>query len=203
MKKREAPIDRKTKETAITGKLIIDGGGKTDIKIKVGFLKHMLDLFVFWGHFDLNLNVEGDLEVDQHHTNEDVGICLGKAFKKALGDCTGINRMGSAEVPMDEAQAKVVIDISGRYAFSKKIFTEVQSASTAWLKEEGYSFNDGMDFIDSFAKNLNANIHVDISSGDDLHHILEAVFKAFGKALDQATQIDPRRKEVPSTKGII
>lgn len=203
MKKREAFIGRKTKETAITGKLIIDGTGKTNIKTGIGFLDHMLDLFAFHGLFDLELRAKGDLNVDSHHTNEDIGICLGKAFKEALGDCRGIKRSESAEVPMDEARARVVVDISGRYAFGKKIFAEVRSASADWSKEEGYSFNDGMDFIDSFAKNLNANIHVDVSSGDDLHHILEAVFKAFGKAMDEATQIDPRRKEIPSTKGII
>ncbi|MFH0839593.1 MAG: imidazoleglycerol-phosphate dehydratase [Candidatus Omnitrophota bacterium] len=197
MKKREAPIDRKTKETAITGKLIIDGGGKTDIKIKIGFLKHMLDLFAFWGHFDLNLNVEGDLEVDQHHTNEDVGICLGKAFKEALGDCRGINRIGSAEVPMDEARAKVVVDISGRYAFKRNI-----GEMSPLDAEKGYTFDDGIDFLDSFAKNANINLHIE-TSGSDLHHVLEAVFKAFGKAMDEATRIDSRRKEIPSTKGVI
>src|SRR3989338_5622281 len=121
MKKREAVIKRKTKETDIFGTLIIDGTGKTDIKTGIGFLDHMLDLFAFHGLFDLELKAKGDLNVDMHHTNEDIGICLGKAFNDALGDCKGIKRYGSAEVPMDQAKAKVVVDIGGRYAFRKSI----------------------------------------------------------------------------------
>lgn len=202
MKKREAIIKRKTRETDIAGKLVIDGSGKADVKTGIGFLDHMLDLFVFHGLFDLTIKAKGDLNVDIHHTNEDIGICLGKAFKDALGDCKGIRRYGSAEVPMDQARAKVVVDIGGRYAFNKRIPQGVASAAFG-TKGEGYSFDDGMDFIDSLAKNLNANIHVEVSSGDDLHHILEAVFKSLGMAMDQATQIDPRRKEVPSTKGVL
>jgi imidazoleglycerol-phosphate dehydratase len=202
MKKRQAKISRKTKETAITGKLVIDGIGKTSVKTGIGFLDHMLDLFTFHGLFDLEINAKGDLNVDIHHTNEDLGICLGKAFKEALADCAGINRMGSAEVPMDEARAKVVIDISGRYAFVWKRGAGLMTAKA--LQSEGYSLADGKDFLDTFAKNANINLHVEIYSEDgDVHHTLEAIFKAFGKAMDQATQIDPRRKEVPSTKGII
>lgn len=196
MKKREAIIKRKTKETDISGKLAIDGTGKTNIKTGIGFLDHMLDLFAFHGLFDLELTAKGDLNVDMHHTNEDIGICLGKAFKDALGDCKGIKRYGSAEVPMDQARAKVAIDIGGRYSLKKTIEVEPHGS------EKGYTFDDGLDFFDSFAKNANVNLHVE-TWGTDLHHVLEAVFKALGIALDQATQIDPRRKEVPSTKGII
>ena len=198
MKPRKAVIKRKTKETDISGRLAIDGKGNADIKTGIGFLDHMLELFAFHGLFDLELKAKGDLKVDRHHTNEDIGIVLGMAFKKALGDCKGIKRFGSAEVPMDKARAKVVVDISNRYAFRKK-YVEVLALG----KEKGYSINDGMDFLDSFAKKLNMNLHVEISSGSDLHHVLEAVFKAFGIALDQATQIDPRRKDIPSTKGIL
>ena len=196
MKKREAVIKRKTKETDISGKLVLDGKGKSDIKTGIGFLDHMLELFAFHGLFDITLKAKGDLNVDVHHTNEDIGICMGKAFKDALGDCKGIKRFGSADVPMDKAQAKVVVDISNRYAFQKK--AEAMPSGS----EKGYSFDDGMDFLDSFAKKLNMNLHIE-TSGDDLHHVLEAVFKAFGVALDQATQIDPRRKDIPSTKGVI
>lgn len=200
MKVRTAQIQRKTKETDISGKLVIDGKGKTDIKTGIGFLDHMLELFAFHGLFDLELKATGDLNVDMHHTNEDIGIALGIAFKKALGNYKGIKRFGSAEVPMDKARAKVVVDISNRYAFEKNI---AQPFIDALKDEEGYSFSDGMDFLDSFAKKLNINLHIEVSSGSDLHHVLEAVFKAFGIALDQATQIDPRRKDIPSTKGII
>lgn len=196
MKKREAKIKRKTKETDISGRLVIDGKGKTDIKTSIGFLDHMLELFTFHGLFDLELKAAGDLNVDRHHTNEDIGICLGKAFKEALGDCKGIRRFGSAEIPMDQARAKVTIDISNRYAFNFRCNSPVPS-------KENYSLDDGSDFLESFAKKLNINLHVEIMSGTDLHHVLEAVFKAFGVALDQATQVDPRRKDIPSTKGII
>jgi imidazoleglycerol-phosphate dehydratase len=197
MKPRESEIKRKTKETDISGKLVIDGTGKADIKTGIGFLDHMLELFAFHGLFDLKLKVTGDLKVDRHHTNEDIGICLGRAFREALGDCKGIRRYGSAVVPMDEARAKVAIDISNRYAFKKP--TEKLAEATA----EGYSVGEAIDFLESFAKNLMVNLHVDIESAGDMHHTLEAVFKAFGMALDQATQIDPRRKDVPSTKGIL
>jgi len=196
MKARIAEINRKTKETEITGRLVIDGKGNTDIKTEIGFLNHMLELFAFHGLFDLKLKAKGDLNVDMHHTNEDIGIALSMAFKNALGDCRGIRRFGSVEVPMDKARAKVVVDISNRYAFQKTIQVVPYGA------EKGYSFDDGMDFLDSFAKKLNINLHVE-TMGTDLHHVLEAVFKAFGIALDQATQIDPRRKDIPSTKGII
>lgn len=199
MKARSAEINRKTKETEISGSLVIDGSGKSDIKTGIGFLDHMLELFAFHGLFDINLKATGDLNVDLHHTNEDIGIALGIAFKKALGDCKGIKRFGSAEVPMDKARAKVVVDISNRYAFEKSS----PPGSPALAAEDGYSFDDGADFLDSFAKKLNLNLHVEILSAGDLHHVLEAIFKAFGVALDQATQIDPRRKDIPSTKGII
>jgi len=200
MKKRVANIERNTTETKISVKLNIDGSEKAKINTGIGFLDHMLELFAFHGLFDLELKAKGDLKVDIHHTNEDIGIVLGMAFKKALGDCTGIKRFGSAEVPMDKARAKVVVDISNRYVFEKRFPAGVYAITG---KEDGYTLEDGMDFLDSFAKKLNINFHIEISSGTDLHHVLEAVFKAFGIALDKATQIDPRRREIPSTKGII
>ena len=198
---RSANIKRKTTETDITGKLTIDGKGKTDVKTGIGFLDHMLTLFAFHGLFDLQIRAKGDLNVDSHHTNEDVAICLGKAFKESLGDCSGIKRYGSKEVPMDLASAKVMVDIGGRYAFLWKV------PPTGWAeqasREEGYSFEEGKDFLDTFAKSANINLHVEVYSGQDVHHVLEAVFKALGLALDEATQIDVRRKGVPSTKGTI
>lgn len=198
-KVRSTTIKRKTTETDITGELKIDGSGKADINTGVGFLDHMLTLFAFHGLFDLTLKAKGDLKVDIHHTNEDAAICLGKAFKEALGDCKGIKRYGSKEVPMDNAAAKVMVDIGGRYAF----IWRMPNYSTTITARENYSLDDGKDFLDTFAKNVNINLHVDIYSGEDVHHVLEAVFKAMGIALDEATQIDVRRKGVPSTKGRI
>ncbi len=199
-KSRSAKITRKTKETQIILNLNVDGKGKAKIDSAIGFLDHMLELFSFHGLFDMELKAAGDLKVDTHHTNEDIGICLGQAFKKALGDCKGIKRFGSSEVPMDQARAKVTLDISNRYAYK----ISLPGGSGIELKKtENYSFHEAGDFLDSFAKNLNINLHVEILAGDDLHHILEAVFKALGVALDEATQIDPRRKEIPSSKGIL
>jgi len=198
---RSAGIKRKTQETDITGKLTIGGKGKVDVNTGIGFLDHMLTLFAFHGLFDLTLKAKGDLKVDIHHTNEDVAICLGKAFKQALGDCKSIRRYGSKEVPMDLASAKAMVDIGGRYAFVWRM--PPTTASEQISRNEGYSFNDGKDFLDTFAKNANINMHIDVYSGDDVHHVLEAIFKALGMALDEATQIDVRRKGVPSTKGVI
>ncbi len=192
-------IKRKTTETDITGKLNIDGSGKVDIDTGIGFLDHMLTLFTFHGLFDLVLKVKGDLKVDIHHTNEDAAICLGKAFKQALGDCRGIKRYGSKEVPMDLAAAKVMVDVGGRYAFAWRI----PKYGDTLPSSENYSIDDGKDFLDTFAKNAAINMHVDVYSGEDTHHVLEAIFKALGMALDEATQVDVRRKGVPSTKGTI
>ena len=201
-KKRTAEITRKTRETQIRLNLGVDGKGKAKINTAIGFLDHMLELFAFHGLFDLEIIAKGDLKVDTHHTNEDIGICLGQAFKKALGECVGIKRFGSAEVPMDNARAKVAIDISNRYAYKLDNSSSVQNLTNEDAREK-YSLQDGIDFLESFAKNLNINLHIEVFAGDDVHHILEAVFKALGVALDQATQVDPRRKEVPSSKGIL
>jgi len=204
MKKREALIKRKTKETDISGKINIDGQGKSDIKTGIDFLDHMLTLFAFHGLFDLTLKAKGDLGVDLHHTNEDVGITLGKAFKEALGDCAGIKRFGSASVPMDEASAKVIIDIGGRYSFNVScVNNAIPMESLFKIADKEYSGKDALDFFETCAKNMGINLNIEYSAGKDLHHTLEAIFKAFGIALDQATQIDPRRKGVPSTKGVI
>lgn len=198
-KVRSAQIKRKTSETDISGKLVIDGSGKADSNTGIGFLDHMLTLFAFHGLFDLTLKAKGDLKVDIHHTNEDVAICLGKAFKEALGNCKGIKRYGSKEVPMDMAAAKAMADVGGRYAFLWKVPPYANTLKAA----ESYSIEDGKDFLDTFAKNANINLHIEVYSGEDTHHVLEAVFKAMGIALDEATQIDTRRKGVPSTKGVI
>jgi len=200
MKKRNAQIRRKTKETDILIKLNIDGTGKSKIDTGIGILDHMLELFAFHGLFDLQIKAKGDLKVDLHHTNEDVGIVLGQAFKKALGAKSGIRRFGSISVPMEEVVANVAADINGRGYYRLKIGKE----SIMPRMEDGYVFTDAEHLFDAFAKNLGMNLNISISPlSADLHTTLEPAFKALGIALDQATQIDPRRKGVPSTKGVI
>ena len=208
LKKRKATISRKTTETKIVGELVIDGTGNTSVSTGIGFLDHMLTLFAFHGLFDLKLRVKGDLNVDMHHTNEDVALCLGQAFKKALGACHGIRRFGSSEVPMDRARARVAIDVGGRFAYPGIKIRDGKYQDLASIRSnkpgENYSMEEGNDFLDTFAKNLGMNLHVNILSESDMHHMLEAIFKALGIALDRATEIDPRRKKaVPSTKGIL
>ena len=200
MNKRTAIIKRKTKETDITVKLTIEGTGKSKINTGIGILDHMLELFVFHGLFDLEITAKGDLKVDIHHTNEDIGIVLGQVFKKALQDKKGIKRFGSATVPMEEVVATVTVDISGRGFLNWPL----DGAGFAPDKKEGYEIEYAKHFFDAFAKNLGANLNVSVNiTNPDLHTTLEPVFKAFGVALDLATQIDPRRKGIPSTKGII
>lgn len=201
MKKRNAVLKRKTKETDIAVKLNIDGKGKSKIDTGIGILDHMLELFSFHGLFDLDIKAKGDLKVDIHHTNEDVGIVLGQAFKKALGNKSGIRRFGSASVPMEEVIANVTVDISGRGYYRLRTS---QAAVAAPKAEEGYIFSDAEHLFDAFAKNLGMNLGIMVNPlSPDLHTTLEPIFKALGIALDTATQIDPRRKGVPSTKGVI
>ncbi len=201
MEERKAQKTRNTKETEITVTLNIDGEGKSAIKTSIGLLDHMLELFAFWGHFDLTVTAKGDLYIDIHHTNEDIGIVLGDTFKEALGDKIGIRRNGSAAIPMEDVLATVAVDISGR-----GFFRAIAPANKflGLKEEEKYSFEYANHFLESFAKRLGMNLDVRLTgTSDDLHTNLEPVFKALGIALDQATQIDPRRKGVPSTKGII
>ncbi|MBM3255270.1 MAG: imidazoleglycerol-phosphate dehydratase HisB [Candidatus Omnitrophica bacterium] len=201
MIKRNAIIKRKTKETDITLKLTIDGTGKSKIDTGIGLLDHMLELFAFHGLFDLDITAKGDLKVDIHHTNEDVGIVLGQAFKKALGDKKSIKRFGSASVPMEDVVGNVVVDISGRGFFQG---ISPDSKLSRYESDEGYSLESVNHLFESLAKTLGMNLSIKLSSANsDLHTNLEPIFKALGIALDQATQIDPRRKGVPSTKGVI
>jgi imidazoleglycerol-phosphate dehydratase len=203
MGNRTAETDRKSKETEIKALLNVDGSGQSKIKTNIGLLDHMLDLFTFHGLFDLELDVrKADLEIDIHHTNEDVGIVLGKTFKKALGEKEGIRRFGYAAAPMEATVGRCVIDISGRGYFKLNLPAEAPPPGET---QDGYAFTYVEHFLESFAHNLGATISVSVDNlSDDLHTNLECIFKAFGLALDQATQIDPRRKNaVPSTKGII
>ena len=198
MKKRVALLSRKTKETDITIKLDLDGKGKAKIDTGIGFLDHMLDLFTCHGLFDLNVKAKGDLSVDIHHTNEDIGIVLGQVFKKALSSKKGICRFGQSFVPMDEAlsRARVVLDISGRPSLYFK--TKVKGLKAP----KAYDLNDCEEFLKAFTLGSGINMHVDIIRGKDTHHVLESIFKALSRALLEATRIDLRRgKKVPSTKG--
>lgn len=206
---RKAVKERKTTETTIKVRLNIDGAGETIIKTGIDFLDHMLTLFAFHGLFDLEIEAKGDTGIDIHHTNEDLGIVLGQVFKEALGNKHGIRRYGFAYVPMGEALARAVIDISGR---GELYFGTILPEKPKWEElalefetpsGETYGLIDLKSFLESFTKHGGLTLNVGLSQREDVHHQAEAVFKALGIALDQATQIDPRRKGVPSTKGVI
>ncbi len=192
---RKAKITRKTKETRILVELNVDGAGKAKVEYPIGFLAHMLELFAHHGLFDLKVKASGDLEVDQHHLVEDTGIVLGQAFSKALGNKGGIKRYGWAVVPMDEALAMAAVDISARPV--AKIDYQHKRR-----KIGDFSASLVIDFFEAFAANLVANIHVRMLAGRSEHHKVEAIFKAFARALRQACEIEPRLKgRIPSTKG--
>ena len=193
---RAAEIKRQTAETNITAALEIDGSGKSEIATGIGFFDHMLILFSKHGFFDLNLTVDGDLYVDGHHTVEDAGIVLGQAFTKALGDKSGIKRYGTAFVPMDEALIMVSLDISGRpfLAFDVDIPAERIGNFDSELTEE---------FLRALTVHAGLTLHVKMLAGKNAHHIVEGVFKALGRALDEATRKDERIVGVMSTKGML
>lgn len=193
---RQHTIERNTKETQISLSLNIDGEGQADIQTPVPFLNHMLDAIARHGHFDLTVNAAGDVEIDDHHTTEDVGICLGQAIQGALGDKRGIKRYGNAFVPMDETLAQVVIDLSNRPHLEFR--AEFPSQKVGMFDTELVH-----EFFWKLALEARMNLHVIVHYGSNTHHIIEAIFKAFTKALDEATQIDPRVKGVPSTKGML
>jgi len=193
---RTSQVKRKTTETNVTLKINIDGSGKYSIKTPVPFLTHMLELFSKHGLFDLDINASGDVEIDFHHTVEDIGICLGEAFNKALGKKEKIKRYGEAKVPMDEALAQITLDISGRPHLTcniPQIEDKVGQFDTELVEE----------FFQAFVNNSGITLHINLISGKNSHHIIEAVFKAFGRALDAATLLDPRVSGVPSTKGAL
>jgi imidazoleglycerol-phosphate dehydratase len=194
---------RKSKETSIEVDVLdVDGTGVSSVSTTIGFLDHMITLFSYHGLFDITLNATGDTHVDKHHLNEDIGLALGEVFKKALGECKGIVRIASQEAPMDMALARVTVDISNRPAFRFNFPEKIAENFSG--EQEGYSLHYGMDFLESFAKKMGINLHIEVSGEGDLHHYLEAVFKAFGMAMDKATRVDPRRPlEVPSSKGIL
>ncbi len=194
MSERKAAVKRETKETCIRAQLLLDGDGTSDVRCGVGFLEHMLDLFARHGRFGLTVEAEGDVQVDDHHTVEDVGIVLGKMIDEALGDRVGITRFGLAAVPMDEALAQVTIDLSGRGVL-------VFNAEFGQEKIGSYDTTLTNEFFQAVASNARMTLHVNGPYGQDGHHVTEAIFKAFGRALAAAVEIDPRVKGVPSTKG--
>lgn len=194
---RTAKVDRKTKETDIKLSMNIDGRGEYAIHTSIPFLDHMLSLMSKHGLFDLKIKAKGDIDVDYHHTVEDIGIVLGKALKQALGDMKGISRYGQASVPMDEALASVSLDISGRPYLVYKIEFPKKS------KLKNFDPDLIEDFLQAFVSNSSITLHVESPYGRNTHHIIEAIFKALGRALRQAVSVDPRVKGVPSTKSII
>ena len=193
---RSATVERRTRETQVAVELGLDGEGRAEVATGVPFLDHMLESFARHGFFDLKLTANGDLHIDEHHTVEDVGIVLGRAFRQALGDRSGIRRFGSALVPLDEALCEAVVDISGRVylAYNIKIKQErVGSFQTELVH----------DFMKGLSDEVGMNLHLNLRTGRNPHHVIEAAFKALARAMDQATAVDPRLKGVLSTKGTL
>ncbi|HEY6837224.1 MAG TPA: imidazoleglycerol-phosphate dehydratase HisB [Geobacteraceae bacterium] len=191
---RKASVERITKETRIRLSLEIDGRGEAKVCTSVPFLDHMLDLFARHGLFDLDVEAKGDIDIDFHHTVEDIGIVLGTTVKQALGEKLGIRRYGQATVPMDETLASVAIDLSGRPFL-------VYNVALPKVKIGEFDVELAREFFQALANNLGATLHVNVMYGDNVHHILEACFKGLARALDQATQVDARIEGVMSTKG--
>src|SRR5713101_5833872 len=193
---RVAEVGRKTKETDVRVGLALDGSGQARIGTGLPFLDHMLELFAKHGLFDLDVSCKGDLEIDDHHSVEDIAITLGQSLTQALGDKAGIKRYGEATVPMDEALCRTVIDLSGRFYLVYEVQTRRQ-------KIGNFSVELAEHFWRSFAETAKLNLHIDCLRGRNTHHILEGTFKASARALRQAVERDPRVKGVPSTKGIL
>ncbi|KRO37360.1 MAG: imidazoleglycerol-phosphate dehydratase HisB [Actinobacteria bacterium] len=194
---RKATVKRVTKETQITASLVIEGKGRYDIDTGIRFLDHMLELFAKHGGFDLTVRAVGDLDIDQHHTVEDIGIVLGELFKKALGKKVGINRAGYFVLPMDETLAVTAIDLSGRPALVYA--DQIRARMVGDLQVELIH-----DFFGAFANSAGANVHVKVMYGRSSHHKIEAIFKCFARALRYACSTDVRLKDqLPSTKGLL
>ena len=193
---RQSDIRRRTQETDISLLLVIDGAGKSTVSTGIPFMDHMFTALARHGYFDLTVQAKGDLEVDAHHTIEDLGLVLGQAIREALGERRGIQRFGAACVPMDDALARVVLDLSGRPYLAYRLRHEGRVVG-------GFDARLMREFFQAVANAGGITLHIDLLAGEELHHIYEAVFKAFGRALDAATQLDPRCQGVPSTKGVL
>lgn len=194
--KRIAKVERNTKETQIVVELNLDGKGTHDISSGIGFFDHMLTLFCVHGLYDLALSASGDIEVDYHHTVEDVGLVLGDAIGNALGDRKGITRYGSAVIPMDDALAQVAVDLSNRpylvFRTPKKM-----------PKQNGIDASLAREFFRAVAQRAGMNLHITVAYGDNWHHMIEAAFKGFGRALRTAVTLDDRMTDIPSSKGTL
>jgi len=191
---RRAKVERKTSEVEVSVDINLDGKGNYDIETGIPFFNHMLSQFAKHGYFDLILRAKGDIDVDFHHTVEDVGLTLGEAFLNALGDKKGISRFAEAFVPFDETLVFASVDLSGRPYF-------VYRVRTSKTKVGDFDVELGREFFKSLSTTLKCNLHIELKYGDNLHHIIEAAFKAVGRALDRALKIDPRSEGIPSTKG--
>ena len=191
---RTATVERKTRETQIRVNLNLDGKGESEIASPVPFFDHMLTQIARHGFFDLDISAQGDIEIDAHHTVEDLGICLGEAFRKALGGKEGIRRYGRGTMPMHEALASVILDFSGRPFL-------VYNVPLPKAQLGNFEVELVEEFFVAFCNHAGANVHVNLAYGENLHHIVEAVFKAFGRALDEATGLDSRITGVLSSKG--
>ena len=193
---RSATIDRTTNETKVNLILNLDGVGKSTIKTNVPFFDHMVDQLTFHSQIDLELRAQGDVEIDYHHTVEDCGICLGKAFSEAMGDKKGIKRYGFFLLPMDDALIRVALDFSGRSFLSWKVRFPTSSVGD-------FDLELVREFFNSFSTNSGATIHVEMLDGFNSHHISEAIFKGMGKAIKMAIARDERLDSIPSTKGTL
>nr|WP_101843082.1 imidazoleglycerol-phosphate dehydratase HisB [Halobacillus sp. Marseille-P3879] len=191
---RKASLNRKTRETDIELAFSIDGEGKSELDVQVPFMSHMLELFTKHGLFNLKVNGKGDVEVDDHHLTEDIGIVLGQALREALGDKYGIKRYGSMTLPMDETLVTVAVDLSDRPHLEWRAELPKDRVGT-------FDTENVHEFFWKLAVEGRMNLHIVVHHGHNTHHIIEAMFKAFARALDEATQVDPRIKGVPSTKG--
>ena len=193
---RIARIERTTGETAVAVELDLDGTGVVRVSTGVPFFDHMLDALGRHALLDLTIEAQGDLEVDAHHTVEDVGICMGRAIAEALGDKTGIRRFGSAAVPLDEALVLAAVDISGRGSLTYEVPVPIELIGT-------FDTTLAHEFLGSLANNAGMTVHLHEVAGENAHHIIEAAFKAFARALREAVEVDPRVSGVPSTKGVL
>ena len=194
---RRATIKRKTAETDIALTLVLDGTGQRRIETPVPFFNHMLEAVARHGLFDLDVQATGDVEVDAHHTVEDVGLCLGQAFREALGDRAGISRYGDATIPMDEALVSAAVDFSGRAAFVYR----ADALKGRWVGN--FDLELGREFFGGFVASALCNLHLEVRYGENAHHMIEALFKAFARATSAAARLDPRVVGVPSTKGTL
>ena len=193
---RKTKVHRKTRETDIQVDLQIDGSGQADIQTPVPFFNHMLDSFTRHGLFDLKIHAKGDVEIDDHHTVEDTGLSLGQAFQEAMSNKEGINRFGWAIVPFDEVLVTVAVDLSGRPSLVYR--TPLRAGRVG-----GFEVELVREFFIGFTNACGLNLHIVVNHGRNRHHIIEGIFKACGRAMDQATQMDPRVRGIPSTKGVL